>query len=257
MKDGHDDRVRAQFDPRANAYLASAVHAAGADLDAMAAALSRRKVGSVLDAGCGGGHVTFRLAPLAERVVACDLSSSMLETVAGEAARRGLSHVETRQASVEALPFAEGSFDVVATRFSAHHWRDLGAGLAEMRRVLKPGGIALFADVVAPDEPLFDTWLQSLELLRDPSHVRNRSVAEWNALLDKAGFGPGEVTSYRLPLAFGPWIERMRTVEDHVRAIRSLQDQATAEVKDYFALEADGSFTLDTALIVREGHVNR
>jgi len=251
MTEEHDDLVRSQFDPQAAAYVSSAVHAGGEDLEAMAAALAGRQPGTVLDAGCGGGHVSFRLAPLAERVVACDLSPGMLAAVAGEAERRGLATIETRLASVEALPFADDSFDVVATRFSAHHWRDLRAGLAEMRRVLKPGGIGLFADVVAPDMPLFDTWLQSLELLRDPSHVRNRSVVEWNALLDETGFGPGRTTTARLRLAFAPWIERMRTPDIHVRAIRSLQDRADAEVKRYFAIEEGGSFTLDTALIVR------
>jgi hypothetical protein len=119
-----------------------------------------------------------------------------------------------------------------------------------MRRVLKPDGVALFMDVVSPGVPLLDTWLQSLELLRDPSHVRNASVAEWRATLAAVGFAVEDVVTYRLRLEFGPWIERMRTPDVHVAAIRALQRRAPAEVRDHFALADDGSFTVDTALVV-------
>jgi len=256
--DTHDDVVLEQYDSRANAYLTSAVHAAGADLDAMAAlAASHAQAypGAVaLDMGCGGGHVTFRLAPLVHKIVACDLSAAMLETVAGEAARRGLTNVVTKRTAAEALPCPDASFDVVATRFSAHHWGGFAEGLAQMRRAAKPGALALFADVVSPgrespNQRLLDTWLQSIELLRDPSHVRNATVDEWRAALAAAGFAVDTVTTYRLRIEFASWIERMRTPDVHVAAIRSLQARADRAVRDYFEIEDDGSFTFDTVLI--------
>lgn len=247
--DTHNDVVLDQYDSRANAYLTSAVHAAGADLEAMAALVGHRPDAVALDMGCGGGHVSFRLAPLVGKMVACDLSAAMLETVANEAARRGLANLVTKQSAAEALPCPDAAFDVVATRYSAHHWGGFTEGLAQMRRVLKPGGLALFADVVSPGTRLLDTWLQTLELLRDPSHVRNASADEWQAALAAEGFIVDAVTRYRLRLEFTPWIERMRTPEAHVAAIRSLQGRAAAEVRDYFEIGADGSFTVDTVLI--------
>jgi ubiquinone/menaquinone biosynthesis C-methylase UbiE len=246
----HDATVLEQYDSRAQAYLASAVHASGADLERMAAVIGSRPQAIALDMGCGGGHVAFRMAGLVEKVVAYDLSAAMLETVAAEARKRGHENIITKRGAAEALPCPSGSFDVVATRDSAHHWGAFTDGLAQMRRVLKPDGLALFMDVVAPGEPLLDTWLQSLELLRDPSHVRNGTLAEWKATLASLGFAVGEVATYKLRLEFGAWIERMQTPDVHVAAIRSLQRRAPAEVKDYFALEDDGSFTIDSALIV-------
>jgi hypothetical protein len=118
-----------------------------------------------------------------------------------------------------------------------------------MRRVVKPGGLALFMDVVSPGVALLDTWLQTLELLRDPSHVRNASVEEWKATLASVGFAVDDVVTYRLRLEFGPWIARMRTPDVHVAAIRSLHARASSEVRDHFQIGADGSFTVDTALI--------
>jgi ubiquinone/menaquinone biosynthesis C-methylase UbiE len=246
----HDATVLEQYDSRAQAYLASAVHASGADLERMAAVIGSRPDAVALDMGCGGGHVAFRMAGLVKKVVAYDLSAAMLETVAAEAHKRGLDNIVTKRGAAEALPCPSAAFDVVATRFSAHHWGAFADGLAQMRRVLKPDGLALFMDVVSPGVPLLDTWLQALELLRDPSHVRNASLGEWRAALATLGFAIEEVATYRLRLEFGAWIERMRTPDVHVAAIRSLQRRASAEVKEYFAIEDDGSFTIDSALIV-------
>ena len=69
-------------------------------------------------------------------------------------------------------------------------------------------------------------------------------------MLAAADFEVGQVATYKLRLAFGPWIERMRTPEVQVAAIRSLQQRATVEVRNHFRIEDDGSFTIDTALIL-------
>jgi hypothetical protein len=112
--------------------------------------------------------------------------------------------------------------------------------------VLKPDGRAVFIDAVTPGRPLLDTYLQSIELLRDPSHVRNYSDAEWQQAIAEAGFMPMLATRRRLPLDFAAWVERMQTPEIHVQAIRSLQARMSAEVARHFDIRADGSFTLDT-----------
>ncbi len=246
----HNDLVIEQYNPRANAYLTSSVHAKGEDLELMASLVGRRPDAIALDVGCGGGHVAFRLAPLLRQVVAYDLSESMLATVAAEAGKRGLDNIEVRQGAAESLSCTPEAFDIVATRYSAHHWHAFQEGLARMNNALKDGGLAIFMDVVAPENPLLDTWLQSLELLRDPSHVRDASVPEWREALSKAGFVVGEVTKFRLRLEFSSWVERMNTPKPHVDAIRSLQNYAVPAVREYFEIEGDGSFTLDTALMV-------
>lgn len=253
--ENHDAIVSSQFSPRAHSYLTSAVHAGGEDLEQMVRVIGERPDAIALDMGCGGGHAAFRLAPLVNKVVACDLSEAMLKVVADEAGRRGLANLVTKQGAAETLPCPSASFDVAVTRYSAHHWRDVPAGLAQMRRVLKPGGLAVFMDVISPGVPLLDTWLQTWELLRDPSHVRNASLDEWRALLTAAGFKVGTATKFRLRLEFASWIERMKTPESHVLAIRSLQRRAGSEVTEHFAIEDDGSFTVDTVLITAEAGI--
>jgi len=247
--DTHETLVTAQFGPRAAAYVTSLTHSQGEDLTQLAAMVAGQGQARVLDLGCGGGHATFAVAPHVKEVVAYDLSQDMLGAVAAEAKRRGLNNIATRQGAVESLPFANAEFDIVVTRFSAHHWSDLGAALKEARRVIKPDGRAAFIDTLSPGTPKLDTFLQAFELFRDPSHVRNYSEAEWRTALTRAGFGVTAVTPRRVPIAFQAWIERMKTPAVQAEAIRAVQRQVSAEVARHFAVAADGSFELDAGTI--------
>ena len=100
-----------------------------------------------------------------------------------------------------------------------------------------------------PAWPLLDTHLQAVELLRDTSHVRNRTLAEWTSALELAGFAVRGLRTWQLRMDFPVWIARMRTPEENARAIRALQTAASSEVRAHFAIEPDGSFMLDIMMI--------
>lgn len=248
----HEQVVQRQFGEQASAYLSSAVHAQGAEFALLQAAVDGRDDARVLDLGCGAGHVSFHVAPLVGEVVAYDLSEQMLEVVANTAAQRGLDNMRSECGAAERLPFADASFDFVFSRYSAHHWSDLGLALREVRRVLKPGGVAAFIDVVSPGRPLLDTYLQSVEVLRDSSHVRDYAVAEWVGQVSEAGLSVRSHTRQRLRLEFSSWVERMRTPEVMRAAILALQQAVGQEVRDYFEITADGSFSTDVLVLWAE-----
>jgi ubiquinone/menaquinone biosynthesis C-methylase UbiE len=236
-----------QFGTTAQAYLTSAVHAQGADLQRLRE-LGRTLSGALaLDLGCGAGHAGFALAEAGMQVTAYDLSAPMLDVVAQEAQRLGLSGLQTLQGPAEHLPFDAAAFDLVVTRFSAHHWFDLPAALREVRRVLRPDGMLVVIDAVAPESPLLDTLLQTVELLRDASHVRDYRVSEWRAMLQAAGFDAPHADGWTLPMAFDTWVARMRTPALRVQAIRDVWDRAAAQAKQHFQVQADGSFLLNVA----------
>ena len=105
------------------------------------ARLSELPTGSrVLDIPCGG--VAFRgLRPEQELdYVAADLSPVMLRRARAEADRRGIDWIEFAEADVESLPFEGRSFDLVVTYTGLHCFPDPPAAIAEMTRVLRPGG---------------------------------------------------------------------------------------------------------------------
>lgn len=249
MKRPHESVVEAQFGPCAEAYVKSAVHAEGEDLRALETIVASVRPSHALDLGAGGGHVSYRMALHADQVSAVDLSSEMLAAVATTAEDKGLANVSTVKASAEDLPFEDGSFDFLACRYSAHHWRHFDAGLREAHRVLKQGSQSVFVDVYAPGSALFDTHLQAVELLRDASHVRNHTLAGWTASLSTAGFAIERLQTSRLRMDFSVWAARMRTSEDNMRAIRALQASASAATKAHFEIEDDGSFTIDVLFI--------
>ncbi|MBB5215041.1 class I SAM-dependent methyltransferase [Parapusillimonas granuli] len=251
MRANHSETVQAQFDAQAQAYLQSAVHAAGPDLLRAAELLSQSfpaASGAVMDLGCGAGHLSFALAPLCASVVAVDPSPNMLATVSRAAAEKGLANIQTVQAGAESLPFEDGRFCVVASRYSAHHWLDLPAALKEMRRVVKPGGYLLMIDVEGDENPMVDTHLQTIEILRDRSHVRDRTPSEWARLITDAGFAEIEHQNWATRLAFEPWVTRMRTSPERIAMIRTVQREAPSELREALAIEDDGSFSMKTGL---------
>ncbi|MEX9254660.1 class I SAM-dependent methyltransferase [Pseudenterobacter timonensis] len=245
----HHDHVEKQFGSQANAYLTSAVHASGRDLARLGELLAAFPHAHLLDLGCGAGHASFVAAQHVAQVTAWDLSSQMLEVVSRAANEKGLRNITTRQGYAEALTLADSSFDVVISRYSAHHWHDVGQALREMKRVLKPGGMVIIMDIMSPGHPVRDIWLQTVEALRDTSHVRNYSSGEWLSMLTEAGLIAQSVITDRLPLQFSSWVARMRTPEALSKAIRLYQQSASAEVNAYFELQGDGSFTSDTIMV--------
>jgi len=106
--------------------------------------------GKVLEVGSGPGRLAVRLtreAP-ATTLTGVDISDAMVERAARRAAGAGLSErVRFEVGDVGALPLADQEFDGVVSTLSLHHWSDPARGLAEIHRVLKPGGEARIYDL--------------------------------------------------------------------------------------------------------------
>jgi ubiquinone/menaquinone biosynthesis C-methylase UbiE len=107
---------------------------------------------SLLDVGTGPGWLLFKLHEHAPGLglVGVDISPSMVAQATKNVVQAGLSGtIEVRDGDARSLPFEEGSFDVVVSTGSVHHWKDVVGGLNEVHRVLKPGGKGLIYDIVS------------------------------------------------------------------------------------------------------------
>jgi SAM-dependent methyltransferase len=164
----------------------------------------------VLDVAAGTGHVARRLAPQVRTVVAFDATRAMLEKGRGEAP----DNVLFVQGDAAALPFLDASFDVVVTRFAVHHFDDPAVQVAEMRRVVKPGGRLAVADLLAHPEAAGTQ--NRLETLRDPSHARMLELQELEALV---GTHDVEVRDVVRPLE--PWLLQTDPPPDAADEIRA------------------------------------
>lgn len=129
---------RSYYDDFATTYDCGRDHGYHAFLDEGEVALAAPHVRDrdVLEVGCGTGRVLSRLAPLARRAVGVDLSEGML----AHARARGL---DVRQGDATALPFDDASFDAAVSFKVLAHVEDLPRALAEMARVVRPGGVVL------------------------------------------------------------------------------------------------------------------
>ncbi len=246
----HGDLVVGNFGPQAQAYVQSALHATGEDLARLENLLKPHSGAKLLDVGTGGGHVSYLAAKYVREVTAYDMSREMLDAVTKVAKERGLSNISTEQGVAEKLPFDDGVFDIVASRYSAHHWRDVGMGLREIHRVLKPGGLLIMIDTASSGEPIRDVFLQTVEFLRDMSHVRAYSPGEWLHFASSAAFRVSDMSLLSIRYDFQSWVTRMRTPDYHVTAIKEVMKSIPQEVKTYFEVEPDNSFSIDEIMFV-------
>lgn len=242
--------VRRQFDRAAAAYGTSAVFAQGHDLALMVAATAPTPELTVLDVGCAAGHTALAFAPHVRAVVGVDLSRGMLDEAARQAAARGIANVRWDEGGATALPYPDGAFDIVACRLVLHHLPALVPPLAEMARVLKPGGQLIAVDIVAPPDPALDRLINEIEVLRDPSHARDYTVAEWRGAGEAVGVPLAPLHEWHMPLDFADWVARQQTPPERVAHIARLMDTAPADARAAFAFATEPvrSFHLWAAL---------
>jgi ubiquinone/menaquinone biosynthesis C-methylase UbiE len=136
-----------------------------------------------LDVGTGAGAFALALAPLVREVVGVDVVPELL----AEARKRAPDNAEFVEADAEELPFAPGEFDVVCTARTFHHIARPELVLAEMTRVLRPGGTMLVVDQLAPVDPLAAIELNRFEQARDPSTTRILADVDLRGLFDSNG----------------------------------------------------------------------
>lgn len=99
---------------------------------------------SVLECACGAGKLTTVLAEQAKSVRSFDISPQSVRITRQRVEKKGLTNVKVDVASMEELPYEDESFDIVVGLFILHHLADLGQGITQVFRVLKPGGKAVF-----------------------------------------------------------------------------------------------------------------
>jgi SAM-dependent methyltransferase len=247
--------IQAQFGGSAAAYVTSAGHAAGDDLDTLVGWGRALRPRRVLDVATGGGHTALAFAALARAVVAFDLTLPMLGAARDFARGRGADNVRFVAGDVAALPFPESTFDVVTCRIAAHHFADVAAAVRQVHRVLRPGGSFLLQDILGHDDPDSNAFITQVERRRDPTHVKSYRAAEWKALLRGAGLTVLEEARVPKERPWEDWTRRTRMTADAKRDLEAFIGAAPERCRAAFdfRVRPDGgvdSFT-DRMLLVR------
>lgn len=231
----------AQFGRQAAHYTTSRSHGSGDSLAAMVALARLTGTERVLDVATGTGFNAFAFAAGARWVVALDLTAAMLGQARSLAAERSVANVRFVQGVADALPFTPSAFDVTTCRIAPHHFPSVPTFLAEVVRVTRPGGRVVLGDTSSPEEPGLAAWHNRVEALRDPSHVRNYTAAEWRAFAGAAGLIVMALdTSCRSRLAFGDWVRRGGTDPARVAALREAFAAPPPGAAAAFQLQGEG-----------------
>lgn len=253
MSDSQQARVQAQFGPSAAAYVTSAGHAAGPDLEWLLAWGRKRGAARVLDIATGGGHTALAFSRFTESVVAMDVTLPMLEAARRFTAREGAT-VRFVGGDVETLPFRDATFGTVTCRIAAHHFPALLPALRQVARVLRAGGTFLIQDILGHDDQDAAAFIREVERRRDPSHVRAYRQLEWTAFLRAAGLTVLDETVMSKVRSWDEWTTRMRMTPEARADLERFVLAAPAHCRDAFDFRIeDGrivSFT-DRMLLLR------
>ena len=229
-----DSPVQAQFGAHAANYVASAAHAAGESLDCLREWMAARHPNRLLDIATGGGHAALALGSACPQVLATDITFPML------LAARSFLHEHGAQATTfvlhnaAQLPFTDACFDAVTCRLAAHHFAAPGQFVSESVRCLRTNGCLAVIDNVAPDNFAAAALVNAFEKLRDPSHGRHQTAADWHAMFAANRLRVALHQPYRKALNFADYCTRM-SVPAHTRTqLSALLAQAPAAVHSYF-----------------------
>jgi ubiquinone/menaquinone biosynthesis C-methylase UbiE len=224
---------RERFGSRSASYRSSAVHAGGEDLERLVELVAPAQGKRALDIATGAGHVAVALARAGAEVTACDLTPSMLQEAASNLSANEVT-AELVLADALNLPFAAASFDIVTSRMAPHHFCDPAKFMAEVFRVLRPGGCFGLQDPAVPTHTEAAATINAYEKLRDPSHVRLLSVEEWKSLAEEAGFSVSHVELIDKEMGFDWWTSVQNASEEVRKELSRLLADGPVEARSWY-----------------------
>lgn len=192
-------------------------------LELLTALSSPLRSDRALDVACGPGLVACHFAPLVGDITGVDITPEMIRQAEKAQATRGLSNMTWQVGPADRLPFADGSFSLVITRYSFHHFQMPLTVVAEMIRVCRPGGRLLIADVAQPSDKA--TRYDEIELLRDPSHVHALTRDEFSGLFDSPRLGSARFGEYKVEMSLESQLSASFPVPGGAARIRELLRQ--------------------------------
>jgi ubiquinone/menaquinone biosynthesis C-methylase UbiE len=221
---GHSEQIVDQFTRQA-AQFAQSPTARNEEIVESIVRMARPTASdTVLDVACGPGLLVCALARRVRQATGIDLTPAMLEQARRTQQEQGLTNVAWAQGDVRALPYDEGTFDIVTCRFAFHHFTEPLKVLREMRRVCRPGGRVVVADS-APAAAKADAF-NAMEKMRDPSHTRALPTEDLMALFGEAGLAEPRVERVRLALSLDEFLSRSYPKEGNEARIRAMFESA-------------------------------
>ena len=246
--------VQDYFSRTAQSYVASVSHSSGQDLRRLIEIGEWDTQQVALDIATGGGHTALAVAPHVKHITVSDLTPTMLAAARAFLEKQGVTNADFQVADAEALPFPDASFERATCRIAPHHFPDVGKAVREVARVLKPGGLFLLIDSVAPADPALDGFDNTVEKRRDPSHGRSHTLAEWRGFFAEAALEVEQEEMFRRTHDYDNWTTISQLSAEGKRELEQFILGSEPHIQRYFAVTAreDGHldhFSIDFVLL--------
>ena len=176
----HYDSIRTEFSKQAPRWGREQI---GPHLPSIVARWQLQSHHVALDVAAGTGLLARTMSPYVKQVTAVDITPAMIHS----ANLQGITNINFEQGAAEDLPFKDNTFDVVATRFSLHHFLQPSVAVREMCRVCRPGGKVAIIDLVSSEDERLAHHYNELERLRDPTHTTALSCSGLKRVVEESG----------------------------------------------------------------------
>lgn len=214
------EKIRSSFSAQAEQFESDKMNFSKKEyLDYTVKLMELNKRDKVLEVAAGTCACGRSIAPLVKEVICLDATDAMLNVGREEAAKSGIGNMQFVNGLAEQIPYEEGTFDVVLSRLAFHHFAEIEKPFEEMARVLKKGGKLVTIDMEAAREDLRELE-DHLETLRDFSHVKNRSVQEFETLYENNHIKIIKKETTQIAVSLDAWLELTKTPSEKREFIR-------------------------------------
>ncbi|GBE14319.1 putative methyltransferase YcgJ [bacterium BMS3Abin14] len=228
---------RNTFSGSAERYFKSTDHQTGPDLDFIRETAGRAMPAVTVDVATGPGHALKAAAPFSGFCLASDLTREMLEVARKHLSGAGLNHVRYAQARAHELPLPDDSADLLTCRIACHHFPSVPEFLREARRALKYNGTFVMIDSIVPSDRDAASFMNRVERLRDPSHVRSFDLNQWREFFRVEGFIVRTVRTFQRTHPFREWGARVGLKGEGLENIEAVFRDAPEGIKEIFRIE--------------------
>jgi ubiquinone/menaquinone biosynthesis C-methylase UbiE len=247
----HQQQILDQFTRQAEPFAQAQAIRSPEALDRIVQKAEAGMEDTVLDVACGPGLLACAFARVVRHAVGVDITPAMLDQARTTQAQQGIENVSWQLGDVLSLPYPDGHFSIAVSRFVFHHLLDPLTALKEMKRVCKPGGRVVVADMSPAAEKA--AALNAMERLRDPSHARALPLQELKSLFAAAGLPKPRIGHYRLQGELEDLLQRsFPKAGDDDRIRRIFADSLADDALDLATCQNDGKifYSFPVAILV-------
>lgn len=227
------------FSQSAHRYLVSTDHQSGPDLETIRQVASKQFPALTVDVATGAGHALRAACPFSVSCAALDLTGEMLQVAREYLVKSGLENVQFIQSYADSLPLAGGTVSLLTCRIAPHHFPSIPGFLKEVRRVLEPDGRCIIIDSIVPEKAECDRFINDVERLRDPSHIRSHTLRQWMEFFQTAELEMISVQQFERNHPFREWAGRTGLDEGSVMELEKIFKTAAPDVRKRFKVQLD------------------